>query len=123
MAILVARTAYKMKGEDIVVLNVRKVFPLTDYFVIVTANSRVHSQALCTEILEEFEKKNLRPFGIEGYQEGRWVLMDYGDVVVHIFLIEEREYYDLEMLWGDAKKLNGNAETLIEKIEKIFLCA
>ncbi|MCX7703802.1 MAG: ribosome silencing factor [Planctomycetota bacterium] len=105
VALLCARIAYRMKGEQVTVLNVRNLFPLADYFVIVTSNSRVHSQALCAEIEEELKNRKIQQLGIEGQEEGRWILMDYCDVIVHIFLEEVREYYDLEMLWGDAKKV------------------
>lgn len=105
LALLCARTAYKMKGEEIVVFNVRKIFPLSDYFVIVTVNSRLHAQSLSLEIEHRLKDQQLHPLGVEGYEDGRWILMDYGDVIVHIFLKEVREFYDLEMLWGDARRI------------------
>ena len=105
VAILSARIAHRMKGEEIVVFNVRRIFPLADYFVIVTTRSRLHAQSLCSEIEHRLKEKGLLLSGMEGYEDGRWILMDYDDVVVHIFLEEVREFYDLEMLWGDARRI------------------
>ena len=93
------------KGVDIVVMDLRKVKgAITDYFVICSGTSDRHVSAL-GESVEEMTKKVLqdRPFNTEGYQLGEWVLLDYVDVVVHIFLNEKREFFDIEGLWGDAE--------------------
>jgi len=97
-----ARLAAEMLAEDVVVLDLRGRSPLTDYFVIATANSTVHSQALARAIEEKLRPAGERPHHVEGTATGHWVLLDYVDVVVHILLGDVRQYYGLERLWGDA---------------------
>jgi len=90
------------KAEDILLIDVRHVLsPYISYFVIATATSETHSRALIDEIKQKLKKKGIKTSHIEGYLYGHWILMDYIDVVVHIFLPEERKYYGLEDLWGD----------------------
>ncbi|MEO0102288.1 MAG: ribosome silencing factor [candidate division WOR-3 bacterium] len=92
------------KGEDILALNLKRLSPITDYFVITTANSSVHAQSLADTILEGLKKEGQLPHHIEGYTGAQWILLDYIDCVVHIFLKEIREFYGLERLWGDAPR-------------------
>jgi len=105
----VAVAAAKLAGErhctDTVVLDLRKVADVTDYFVIVTGTSDRQMRSVADEITDLAKKKGLSLFGRAGYEQGHWVLLDFIDVVVHIFDDKSRGYYDLEMLWGDAKKL------------------
>ncbi len=90
------------KAEDILLIDVRRVLsPYVSYFVVASATSETHSRALTNEIKKSLKKKEIMVLHIEGYQYGHWVLMDYIDVIVHIFLPEERKYYALEDLWGD----------------------
>jgi ribosome-associated protein len=89
-------------GEDIVVLDLRGSSPLTDFFVIATAGSTIHAQALAGEITRRLREEGERPHHVEGFDTGTWVLLDYVDVVVHIFLTDVRQFYGLERLWGDA---------------------
>jgi len=102
-------TAARMAGErhctDIVALDMRKVADVTDYFVIVTGTSDRQMRSVADEITDLAKQHKLSLFGRAGYEQGRWVLLDFIDVVVHIFDNKHRDYYDLEMLWGDAKKL------------------
>ncbi|HHW07681.1 MAG TPA: ribosome silencing factor [Clostridia bacterium] len=100
---LVAETLQEKKGSDIMILEVKDLTLITDYFVIATGNSRIQVQALARHVEEKLEEQGIRPFRVEGLQEAQWVLMDYGTVVVHIFLPEQRQYYNLERLWGDAR--------------------
>ncbi len=94
------------KGEDVVVLDLKKMTSFTDYFIIVTANSGTHLQALAKEIIKFLKKEyRLLPAGSPGELENTWVLIDYGDFIVHLFLKESREYYNLEELWFEAEKL------------------
>jgi|UniRef100_A0A7C2VD53 ribosome-associated protein len=93
------------KAEDIVVLDVSKHTNIANYFVIATANSPVHAKALLKYLLEELEKKNIKPDHVEGAEEGAWILIDLIDIIVHIFLKEWREYYDLEWLYSTAERL------------------
>lgn len=78
---------------------------MTDYFVIVDAESEVQVRAIADGILEELQERGVRALRREGWQDARWVLLDYGDTVVHVFRTPDREYYDLERLWGDAPRL------------------
>lgn len=89
-------------GEDIVILNVNGVSTITDYFIIVSAKSERQVNALQDAVDDEMTKLNVEARAIEGRITSRWILMDYGDVVVHIFKDEEREFYNLERLWKDA---------------------
>ncbi|UCG42357.1 MAG: ribosome silencing factor [candidate division WOR-3 bacterium] len=89
-------------AEDIVVLDLRGSSPLTDFFVIATAGSTIHAQALADEVTRRLRQEGERPHHVEGLETGTWVLLDYVDVVVHIFLTDVRQFYGLERLWGDA---------------------
>lgn len=105
-AIEAARLAHDRHCSDIVVLDMAGVSPATDYFVIATATSDRQAKSVADEISEIAKKEfGLKKYGSAGYEQGRWILMDYVTVVVHLFDPEMREYYDLEMLWGDAKKV------------------
>ncbi len=106
---LAARIADDNGGRDIVLLDLRKATPLLDFFVIATANSRRLSHAMAIEIDAEMKKLGERKLGMEGSEEGRWILIDYGDFVVHIFSGESRSYYALEELWGDPPRLEWSS--------------
>jgi ribosome-associated protein len=95
------------KANDIVVLDIQNLSVIADYFMICHGNSVPQIQAIVTEIKKKIEEKGYRVKGIEGVNEARWVLIDIGDVVVHVFHREERDYYNLERLWGDAKVVEG----------------
>lgn len=102
---LVVQGLQEKKGEDIVVMDMRKIpQSVVDFFVIATANSDSHIQALMDSVHKYiYEQSGQRPWRIEGLEYKKWVLMDYVDVVVHIFQRATRQYYDLEGLWADAK--------------------
>jgi ribosome-associated protein len=107
LALAAARTADDHRGQDIVVLDMRSMTTEFDYFVIVTGNSRRQLHAISEEIdrtLEE-EMGDTR-LGIEGYNESRWILLDYGTVVIHLFDAETRAYYALEDLWAHAERVS-----------------
>lgn len=93
------------KGEDIVVLDVRKISSFTDYFVILSGRSTRHVQALAENLENELRSKRINTSRAEGLTEGKWVLLDFDDVIVHIFYHEQRDFYDLEGLWHDAPRL------------------
>ncbi|PJK17530.1 ribosome silencing factor [Chryseomicrobium excrementi] len=99
---LAAQAADDKKAQDIVVLNMQGVSPIADYFVICHANSDRQVQAIAKEIKDKAEEQQIHVKRMEGYDEGRWVLIDLGDVVAHVFHRDERDYYNLERLWGDA---------------------
>ncbi len=106
LAITIARAAEERKAGDIVLLQVAEVSYLADYFVIVTGYSRVQVRAIAGAIEDEVEQQYfLRPLRTEGKAEGSWVLQDYGDVMVHIMMPKEREFYNLEAFWSHAQKL------------------
>ncbi len=93
------------KALDIVVLDLQGIASFTDYFLICTGGSHRQIATIADEIEEKLKKAKRRPSHIEGYPRGEWILMDYVDFVVHIFTPTGRSYYNLERLWGDAKRL------------------
>ena len=101
-----SRVAAEARGTDVKILDLRAITPVFDYFVIATGTSRRQIHAMADEI-EKVVKAELhdKRRGAEGYEEGRWIVLDYGDVVVHLFDAEAREYWDLEHLWEDAKSV------------------
>lgn len=105
LAVAAAKLAGERHCTDIVVLDLRKVADVTDYFVIVTGTSDRQMRSVADEITDFAKQKDLSLFGRAGYEQGHWVLLDFIDVVVHIFDAKSRGYYDLELLWGDAKRL------------------
>ncbi len=106
LALQVAKAAEDKKAQDITLLKVSDVSYLADYFVIVTGFSRTQLNAIAESIEEQIEEKfNLHPIRVSGKREGNWVVQDYGDVIVHSFLPEEREYYNLEAFWGHADRI------------------
>lgn len=106
VAKLIAQSAHDIKAVELKVLSLRKLSGFTDYFVIASGRSDRQVQAICDRIRENLEKRERRLLGIEGYQEGHWVLLDYGEVVAHIFYEPVRSLYALEKLWGDAPRIN-----------------
>ena len=92
-------------ARDIEVIKTEEVTIVADYFIIATANSNTHVRALADEVEYQLEQENIRPDHIEGRATG-WVLMQYSGVVVHIFLEDSRQYYNLERLWDDASKID-----------------
>ena len=103
---LSARLADDNRGKDILLLDLRAATPLIDFFLIVSANSRRQAYAISSEIDQELKKRGEIKLGIEGAEEGRWILTDYGDFVVHVFAEDARTYYALEEIWGDAPRLD-----------------
>ncbi|MDB5349620.1 MAG: iojap-like ribosome-associated protein [Planctomycetota bacterium] len=100
-----ARIAEDNRAKDILVLDLRGATPLIDFFVIASASSRRQASSLAFEIDAEMKKLGEHKLGIEGAEEGRWTLIDYGDFIVHLFSDEARTYYGLEDIWGDAPKI------------------
>jgi ribosome-associated protein len=104
LALTAARVADETRGSDVRVLDLRGLTEVFDYFVVATGSSRRQLHAIADEI-EKAVKAELhdRKRGGEGYEEGRWIVLDYGDVMVHLFAPEAREYWDLEQLWSGAQ--------------------
>lgn len=105
LAIAITNILDEKKAQKISVLDVKKLTILTDYFIIATAEHSKHSKALADEITEWTKMNNVKIFGIEGLENLKWVLIDCGVVVVHIFIEDLRNYYALEQIWADAKKI------------------
>lgn len=103
--LLALNTALEKKARNVVVLNVKKLSYLADYFLICSGTSDRQVQAISTSIEENMKKAGIMPAGIEGDRIGKWVLMDYHDIVIHVFLEPVREYYDIERLWADAPRM------------------
>lgn len=108
--LIAAKAADEKKAEDIVALNMQGISLVTDYFLICHGNSDKQVQAIAREIKDRADKNGIDVRRMEGYEEGRWVLIDLGDVVAHVFHQEERGYYNLERLWGDAPMENIKRE-------------
>ena len=107
LATAAAQTAQDNRGQDVRILDLRKQTPMFDYFVIATGTSRRQLHAMSEEIDHKLEDDlNDRRMGIEGYDESRWIILDYGTVVVHLFDEETRNYYQLEALWADAEPVD-----------------
>jgi ribosome-associated protein len=104
-AFLCARAALDHKVIDLVILEVKNLSSFTDYFIVCSGNSDRQVQAIAAHIEEKLGKEEIHPLSIEGKREGRWVLLDYGDVVIHVFYQPVREFYDLERLWSDAPRI------------------
>lgn len=92
------------KGIDIKVLNITKLTPIADYFVIVSGNSSTQVMSIADEVQDKMAELGYVDVIKEGYQSGRWVLLDYKDIIVHVFHKDERDHYDLERLWSDKKE-------------------
>ena len=111
-----AKVCDDLRGEETVVLDLRAITPLFDYFVITTGNSRRQMHAIAEEVDRILEADGSARQGLEGYDSSTWIVQDYGDVVLHVFTGEARSLYDLEHLWGDAVPVNwqsvlGNSES------------
>jgi ribosome-associated protein len=110
LLITAVKAADDKKAENIVVLNMKGISLVADYFIICHGNSDKQVQAIAREMKEKVSENGLEIKRIEGFDEARWVLVDLGDVVAHIFHKDERLYYNLERLWGDAPLENVSSE-------------
>lgn len=105
LAQLCAQVALDNKAEELIVLDVRGLTTFTEYFVIMSGRSTRHVQSLAETIEENLRSKRVKSSSAEGLREGLWVLLDFDDVVIHIFYHEQRIFYNLEGLWSEAKQL------------------
>jgi ribosome-associated protein len=108
---LISQIVADKKAMDVVVLDMADASSITDYFVICSGGSQRQVQAIADAIDEQLKQAGITSLGVEGYRGGHWILMDYGDVIVHIFSQETREFYDLERLWANAPKIDLSRET------------
>jgi len=112
LALLCRALADRKKAEDLVILDVRKLSSITDYFVLASATSEPHLRAVVEEITGRLrEAHGLRPRAVDGTARGAWLVLDYFDVIVHVMRAELRQRYDLEGLWGDAKRVAPRKRT------------
>ncbi|WP_377888410.1 ribosome silencing factor [Alkalihalobacillus sp. R86527] len=108
MITMAAKAADDKRAEDIIALNMNGVSLIADYFLICHGNSEKQVQAIATEVKKQALEQGMDVKRLEGYDQARWVLVDLGSVIVHIFHKDERNYYNLEKLWGDAPHLPLN---------------
>ena len=108
-AIVCAREASRFKALDIVVLDVSGYSSFSDCFVICTGKSSRQVQGIADNLETSLKEQGIRPLGVEGMREGHWVLMDYGDVIIHVFYEPVRYFYDLESLWSEAEQIEWDA--------------
>ena len=105
LTLIAAKIAKERNGSDIVAMDLMGKSPATDFFVIATGTSGRQLRTVADEITAEAKKRGFPLFGQAGYDDARWILLDFVTVVVHLFDQESREFYDLEMLWGDGERL------------------
>ena len=110
LAQLLSQAALDKKAENLVILDVKEISSFTDYFVIMSGRSTRHVQGLADAVDSAVSKKRIKDGNTEGLKEGLWVLLDYEDVVVHIFYKDVRDFYDLEGLWHDAARIEVDGE-------------
>ncbi len=103
---LVVDAALEEKAMDLVVLDVNEKTIIADYFVICSGRNMVQIHSIADNVEKKLEEQGISVLRREGYQQGTWVVLDYGSTILHIFRQEEREYYKLEHLWADARKVN-----------------
>jgi ribosome-associated protein len=103
-AVAIAKAGLDKKAEDVTVLDVRGLTSYADYFVVMTADSDRQASAIADHVEETMKKAGVSKVSVEGYETGRWILVDYGDVVAHVMNRESRGFYDLEGLWADAPR-------------------
>lgn len=97
-----ARQLFMKKAEDVRLLHVAHMTIVADYFILASGRSDVHVKSLCDDIMKFMHERGKQRLRMEGYREGRWIVIDYGDVLIHIFHKQEREFYGLERLWVDG---------------------
>ncbi len=118
-AVIAKEAAVTKKGYGLLFLDVSEITEIADIFFIVQGHNRSQTQAIADEIMEKLEAEGEMPLRKEGYENGGWILLDYGDLVVHIFMPEENEYFNLPRLWKDAvfTRFDDNGEEIIAKEE------
>ncbi len=113
----IAKQLLMKKAEDVRVINVSDLTIIADYFVIASGRSDVHVKSLCDEVQKYMFEAGASQLRLEGYREGRWIVVDYGDILIHIFHRNEREFYGLERLWTDGtNSLQITDEMMTDKI-------
>jgi ribosome-associated protein len=108
-ACFIAKLCEEYRGKDTVVLDLTNVTPIMDYFVITTGTNARQMHALADEVRVQMKVRGHKPPATEGYEQSSWILQDFGDIVMHSFLPEARDLYDLEGLWADARQIDWKA--------------
>jgi len=103
----IAAICDEKRAEDLLIMDMRPVCDFTDFFVVATAESLPQMKAIARDVEKALKEERAHQLGRNGLDEGKWVLLDYGDVVLHLFDHETRDFYQLENLWGDAPKIKG----------------
>lgn len=109
---IIAEAALDEKAADVVILDVSQLTVIADYFVIASGRSTVQVKSIAENVAKTLERKEIYPVRHEGNQEGKWVILDYGSTILHVFRQEERDYYDLENLWAGARYVDIENETI-----------
>lgn len=112
----ITEACLEAKGREITILGVEKVFDLSDYFVVVSGRSDRQVIGIANRILSDLEEQGQKPYSVEGLEDGHWVLIDYGETIVHIFYEPMREHYDIEGLWINAKRTDIEDDSDLEKL-------
>lgn len=112
-AFLSVQAAANKKAENMKILDLKEISSFTDYFVVCSGHSDRQVQAIADSIVIQLKEDGFMPISVEGYREGRWVVVDFGDVVIHVFMDALRDYYDIEQLWHDARKVQIPQELYI----------
>jgi len=102
---LAAEVCDEKKAKDILVLDVRKITSISDYFIVCSTSNERQARAIAEDLRMRLKDMGKREMGVEGLEDARWVLQDFGDIVLHIFHESQREFYDIEGLWADAKQV------------------
>jgi ribosome-associated protein len=105
LALLAAEVCDDKKAKEILVLDVRKITSISDYFIVCSTSNERQARAIAEEMRMRLKEMGKREMGVEGMDDARWVLQDFGDIVLHIFHESQREFYDIEGLWADAKQV------------------
>ena len=109
MALMAVDALEDKKANDISIIDIEKISTLADYFIIASGTNRNQVQAMCDEVEEKLGKAGFEPKHIEGYNSANWILLDYGDIVIHLFDEENRLFYDLERIWRDGIKIEKDS--------------
>ena len=105
LAVACARLCEEKKAAHVVVLDVRELTSIADYFIVCSTNNERQARAITDDLRVAMREQGLRELGVEGVNDARWILQDFGDLVVHVFHESQREFYDIEGLWADARQL------------------
>ena len=105
LALLAAEVCDEKKAKEIIVLDVRKITSISDYFIVCSTSNERQARAIADDLRVRMKDLGKREMGVEGIDDARWVLQDFGDIVLHIFHESQREFYDIEGLWADAKQV------------------